>query len=82
MKRYVYIFVKTKKEIGVSTKTVIKQVANNGRSKKEAWQYMELGGAHGILLWLLRGEGALTSVHSKVTASVGDCLDQGCIFRR
>ena len=31
---------------------------------------------------VFKGAGALTSVHSKVTASVGDCLDQGCIFRR
>ena len=29
-----------------------------------------------------KGAGALTSVHSKVTASMGDCLDQGGIFRR
>ena len=43
---------------------------------------MELGGAHGILLGMLRGKGALTSVHSKVTASVGDCLNEGGIFRR
>ena len=43
---------------------------------------MELGGAHGILLGLLRGKGALTSVHSKVTASVDDCLDEGGTFRR
>ena len=28
-----------------------------------------------------RGGGALTSIHGRVKASVGDCLDQGGIFR-
>ena len=31
---------------------------------------------------VFKGAGPLTSVHSKVTAKVGDCLDQGDIFRR
>ena len=34
---YIYIRVETKKEMEVSAKTVIKQAANNGRYKKEAW---------------------------------------------
>ena len=38
---YIYI-----KQMGVSAKTAIKQVTNNGRYKKEAWQYRELGSAH------------------------------------
>ena len=43
--------------MGVSAKTAIKQVANNGRCKKEGWQYRELGSAHGIVLGFLRGRG-------------------------
>ena len=31
---------------------------------------------------VLRGVGVLTNIHSKVTASVDDCLDQRAIFRR
>ena len=66
----------------VSAKTAIKQAANNGRYK-EAWQYRELGSAHGILLGFSEGwGGALICIHGKVKASVGDCLDQGGIFRR
>ena len=56
--------------------------ANSGRCKKEAWQYKELGSAHRIALGFWGGTGALTSVHSKVAASMGDCLDQGGIFRK
>ena len=33
-------------------------------------------------LGVFKGAEALTSVHSKVTASVGNCLDQGGIFWR
>ena len=33
-------------------------------------------------VWGLEGAGALTSIYSKVTASVGDCLDQGGTFKR
>ena len=40
----------------VSAKTAIKQAANNGRYK-EAWQYRELGSAHGILLGFSEGWG-------------------------
>ena len=36
--------------MGVSTKTAIKKVANNGRCEKEAWQYRELENANGIAL--------------------------------
>ena len=82
---YIYIYMypcKNQKKMGVSAKTATKQMANNGRCKKEAWQYRELGSAHGIVLGFLRGARMLTSIHSKVTASVGDCLDQGGIFRR
>ena len=43
--------------MGVSAKTAIKQVANSGRYKKEAWQYRELGSTHGIVLGFLRGRG-------------------------
>ena len=32
--------------------------------------------------WDFKGVGALTSIHSKVTVSVSDCLDQKGIFRR
>ena len=32
--------------------------------------------------WGFKGAGALTSIHSKVTVSVSDCLDQEGIFRR
>ena len=67
--------------MGVSAKTAINQAANNGRYR-EAWQYRELGSAHGILLGFSEGWGALTSIHGRVKASVGDCLDQGGIFRR
>ena len=35
--------------MGVSAKTAIKQAVNNGRYKKEAWQYREFGSAHGIV---------------------------------
>ena len=55
---YIYIYIypcKNQKEMGVSAKTAIKQVANNGRCKKEGWQYRELGSAHGIVLGFLRG---------------------------
>ena len=34
------------------------------------------------LYWDFEGGEALTSFHSKVTVSVGGCLDQGGIFRR
>ena len=56
---YIYIRVKTKKQkkLGVSAKTVMKQVANNGKYKKEVWQYRELGSPHGIVLGFLRGRG-------------------------
>ena len=56
---YIYVCVKTKKtkEMGVSAKTAIKQVANNRRYNKEAWQYRELGSTHGIVLGFLRGQG-------------------------
>ena len=56
--------------MGVSAKTAIKQAVNNGRYKKEAWQYREFGSAHGIVFgWFFLGGGgggmgALTSVHS------------------
>ena len=54
----IYIYpCKNKKEMGVSAKTAIKQVANSGRYKKEAWQYRELGSTHGIVLGFLRGRG-------------------------
>ena len=43
--------------MGVSAKTAIKQVANNRRYNKEAWQYRELGSTHGIVLGFLRGQG-------------------------
>ena len=43
--------------MGVSAKTAINQAANNGRYKKEAWQYRELGSAHGILLGFSEGWG-------------------------
>ena len=46
---YIYIYIHIK-QMGVSAKTAIKQVANNGRYKKEAWQYRELGSAHGNAL--------------------------------
>ena len=45
------------KEMGVSAKTAMKQVANNGRYKNEAWQYRKLGSAQGIVLGFLRGRG-------------------------
>ena len=56
---YIYIRVKTKKQkkLGVSAKTVMKQVANNGKYKKEVWHYRELGSPHGIVLGFLRGRG-------------------------
>ena len=43
--------------MGVSAKSAIKQLTNNGRYRKEAWQYRELEGTHGFLLGLLRGWG-------------------------
>ena len=56
--KMIYIYpCKNKKEMGVSAKTAIKQVANSGRYKKEAWQYKELGSTHGIVLGFLRGRG-------------------------
>ena len=48
---------KTTKEMGVCAKTAMMQVANNGRYKKEVWQYWELGSAHGNVLGFLRGRG-------------------------
>ena len=57
---YIYIYMypcKNQKKMGVSAKTATKQMANNGRCKKEAWQYRELGSAHGIVLGFLRGRG-------------------------
>ena len=43
--------------MGVSAKSAIKQLANNGRYWKEARQYRELEDAHAFLLGLLRGWG-------------------------
>ena len=55
MLKIIYIYPsKNKKEMGVSAKSAIKQLANNW---KEAWQYRELEDAHGFLLGLLRGWG-------------------------
>ena len=58
--------------MGVNAKTATKQVNNNGRYKK---------GSGSIGNWEALME-LYWDFHSKVTASVGDCLDQGGIFRR
>ena len=67
--------------MGVSAKTAIKQGLTMGGVRRRH-------GSIGIRkrswdctgVW--SGVGLLTNIHSKVTASVGDCLDQAGIFRR
>ena len=56
--------------MGVSAKTAIKQAVNNGRYKKEAWQYREFGSTHGIVLgFFLGGGGGESSQGSNVDQS-------------
>ena len=56
--KMIYIYpCKNKKEMRVSAKTVMKQVANNERYKLKAWRYRDLGSAHGIILGFLKGRG-------------------------
>ena len=59
---YVYIRIyiytcKNKKRNGVSAKTAMKQVANNGRYKKGRGSTGNWESAHGIVLEFLRGRG-------------------------
>ena len=47
-----------------------------------AWQYKQLGDAHEVFGGTFEGgTGMLFNFHSKVTTSVGDCLDQGGVLR-
>ena len=46
---------KTKKRNGVSSKTAIIQMVKEWKIEEGAWQYRELGSAHGISLGCLRG---------------------------
>ena len=67
--------------MGVNAKTAIKQgLTMEGVRRRHSsigkWEAL-IG-----LLWGFEGVGALTIIYSKVTASAGDCLDQGGIFRR
>ena len=40
---------------GVSARTAINQLVKEWKVEEGAWQYRELGGAHGVLEGLLRG---------------------------
>ena len=81
--KIIFIHVKklTKYKKGVSARTAIFQLGKEWKVEEGAWQCRELGGAHGVLWGLLRGERGRSNFHSKVTSGVGDCLDQGGILR-
>ena len=60
--------------MGVSAKTAIKQAVNNGRYKKEAWQYREFGSTHGIVLGFFLGGGGGGPVKEvTLTSLLGSC---------
>ena len=67
--------------MGVSIKTAIKQGLTMEGVKR---RHGSIGNWEALmgLYWGFEGAGMLTSVYSKVTVSVGDCLDQGGIFMR
>ena len=58
--------------MGVSAKTAIKQAVNNGRYKKEAWQYREFGSTHGIVLGFFWGGGSPVK-EVTLTSLLGSC---------
>ena len=67
--------------MGVSAKTAIKQGLTMGGVRRRRGS-IGIGKRSWDCTVVWRGVGPLTNIHSKVTASVGDCLDQGSIFRR
>ena len=69
----------TKDKRGVSARTDIIQLVKEWKVEEGAWQYRELGSAHGGAFE--GGTGTLFNFHCEVTTNVCDCLDQGDVLR-